>query len=161
MGLFDKILKKDASICSDDDVVAVCDGKIIETKSIKDEMFAQEMMGKTCAFEPSNDEIVSPVNGTLELVYPTKHAFGVKAKDGTGYLIHIGIDTVNLKGRGFKALKKQGDFVFAGQTVIKADLNEIRKTCPITTMLIVTEPKDGKEYNFKSIGAVNKGDKIN
>lgn len=162
MGLFDKLFKKEeASVTSEDDIVAVCDGEIIDVKTVKDEMFAQEMMGKTCAIEPSDGDIVSPVDGTLELVFPTGHAFGLRAKDGTGYLVHIGIDTVNLNGKGFTALKKQGDSVNAGESVIKVDLEEVKKTCPVTTMLIVTEPKEGKTYNFKGAGKVSKGEKIN
>ena len=161
MGLFDKLFKSAEPKYSDSDVVAICDGQIVDTKSIKDQTFAQEMMGKTYAFEPTSGEIVSPVNGTLEIVFPTGHAFGLRAKDGTGYLIHIGIDTVNLNGKGFTILKKQGETVKAGETVIKVDLDTVKQSYPVTTMFIITEPLEGKEYNFKSSGTVTKGEKIN
>ena len=63
--------------------------------------------GKTVAIEPTDGKIVSPVNGSLEVIFPTYHAFAVRAKDGTGYLVHIGIDTVSMNGEGFKALKNK------------------------------------------------------
>ncbi len=157
MGLFDKLFKSN----SNNDIVAVCDGEVVDVKSLSDKMFAEQMMGKTFAIEPSNGEIVSPVSGKIEALFPTSHAFGVRGEDGTGYLVHIGIDTVNLNGDGFTVLKKQDDVVKAGETVVKVDLDKLKKTNPVTTMLIVTEPVAGKEYSFTATGKVSKGQKIN
>ena len=89
-------------------------------------MFSQEAMGQTVAVEPTNGLIRSPANGELEMVFETKHAFAVRMKDGTGLLVHIGVDTVNMKGEGFTALKQQGDTVKAGEPVIKVDLKRSR-----------------------------------
>lgn len=158
MGLFDFLKKEELPTYADSDVVAVCEGEFIEAAKISDPVFAESMMGKTVAIEPTNGTIVSPVNGTLEAVFPTGHAFGVRANDGTGYLIHIGIDTVSMKGNGFKVLKKQGDVVKAGETVVKMDMAAVDGAGhPKTTMIIVTEPVEGKEYNYIDFGPVTKG----
>lgn len=85
-------------------------------------MFAQEIMGQTIGFVPKNGLIVSPANGTLEVVFQTGHAFGVRMQDGTGLLVHIGINTVDMNGKGFKIFARQGDTVKAGQPIIFVDL---------------------------------------
>ncbi|MDO4499966.1 MAG: PTS glucose transporter subunit IIA [Erysipelotrichaceae bacterium] len=164
MGLFDKLFKKEETVIevADNVVVAMCDGNFIPAKEIADPVFAEEMMGKTVAIEPTSNKIVSPVNGTLEVVFPTGHAFGVRATDGTAYLVHIGIDTVSLNGKGFKTLKNLGDTVKAGEIIVEVDFNEVEKAgYHKTTMLIITEPVEGKTYNYIDFGEVNKAQQIN
>lgn len=165
MGLFDKLFSgtKEETLPTVEDgvVIAMCDGEFIPAEKITDPVFAEGMMGKTVAIEPSTCDISSPVNGTLEAIFPTGHAFGVRSNDGTGYLVHIGIDTVAMNGEGFKVLKKQGDVVKAGETVVKVDFKKVENANhPKTTMLIVTEPVDGKEYNYVEFGQVKKGQVI-
>ena len=156
MGLFNKLFNNQ----EDDNVVAVCSGEYVKNSDIKDKTFADELLGKTIAIEPSDGEIVSPISGTIEVLFPTKHAFAVRGKDGTGYLVHVGIDTVNLNGEGFESLKNQGDKVKAGETVLKVDLNKVKEKCPVTTMLIVSEPVDNKLYNFIDFETIQKGQVI-
>lgn len=161
MGLFDFLKKEQVAAHSDEEVVAVCEGEFIEPAKISDPVFAEGMMGQTVAIEPTEGTVVSPVNGTIEVAFPTGHAFGVRAKNGTGYLVHIGVDTVAMNGDGFKMLKKQGDEVKAGETVVKVDLAKVKAANhPATTMIIVTEPVDGKEYNYIPFGPVTKGQVI-
>lgn len=160
MKLFD-LFKKDLPSISDEHIVAVCDGEMIEPSKIEDKMFAQEMMGKTIGFIPSSNDIVSPCNGTLEVLFPTGHAFAIRRNDGTGVLVHIGIDTVNLNGEGFKVFAKKGDIVKAGQKIVKIDRDFIKeKGLSTTTMLVITEPVEGIEYNFCDYGSKNKGEII-
>lgn len=136
---------------SDEDILAVCDGEIIDTKDIKDEMFAQEMMGKTLAIEPSDGHIYAPASGKLEVLFPTGHAFALRMEDGTGLLVHVGIDTVSLNGKGFQVHKKQGDYVQAGECIVTVDLDIVKEAnLEATTMLVVSEPVENKEYNFIS-----------
>ena len=105
MGLFDGLFgKKEPKTYEDSDVVAVVSGKVIRNQDIPDPVFAQEMLGKTFAVKPSGVKAVAPANGTLEVLFPTGHAFAVRTADGTGLLVHVGIDTVNLKGKGFKVI---------------------------------------------------------
>lgn len=158
MGLFN-IFKKDNNLnIKETDIVSLGNGKMISPKEINDPMFAEEMMGQTIGFILSDGEVVAPATGKLEVLFPTGHAFALRMNDGTGLLVHIGIDTVNLKGKGFKVLKKQGDKVKAGEAVVKVDLDNVKQAgYDATTMLIVTEPiHDGEKINFIDFGNVKK-----
>lgn len=164
MGFLDKLFgRTDEMIpkASDLDVVAVCSGKMVPPEEIPDAVFSSSMMGLTIGIEPSGPEIVSPVNGTIETMFATGHAFCVRAKDGTGYLVHIGINTVEMRGDGFEKFKMAGDTVRAGEKVVYADFDKIRaKGYPCTTMLIVTEPVEKREYGYIDFGMVDKSQVI-
>ena len=85
------------------------------------------MMGDGFAIIPSDGTIVSPVDGTIVNFFPTKHAFGILSDSGREILIHVGIDTVKLEGKGFEALVAQDDRVEKGQPLLKVDLTILRK----------------------------------
>jgi len=148
---------------ADDEIVAVADGEFLPAEKLSDPMFADQSMGQTVGIDPKNGIIVSPANGTLEMVFETGHAFSVRMKDGTGLLIHIGVDTVNLNGKGFKVLKKQGDTVKAGEAVVEADLKVIKEAgLSAQTMIVITEPAiEGQSAKFIDFGPVKAGQKIN
>lgn len=145
----------------DDKMVAVCNGKMIPAEDINDEMFSKEALGKTVGFIPSSGEIVAPCNGVLEVMFPTGHAFAIRMKDGTGVLVHIGINTVDLDGSGFDVYVKQGARVKAGQKIVDVDLGVLKKAgYDPTTMLIITEGVDDKEYFFSSFGQKKKAEVV-
>jgi len=152
----------DLPAAADDAIVAVADGTLIGPKDIKDPMFAEETMGQTVAVEPTSGVIVSPANGTLEMVFETGHAFAVRMKDGTGLLVHIGVDTVNMKGEGFTVLKKQGEEVKAGEPIVKADLKAIAKAgYSSQTMIVITEPaQEDAKASYIDFGPVKAGQVI-
>ena len=164
MGFLNGLLHKDQSVVhTDDEIVAVVTGKMIPAAEIEDEIFSQEMMGQSVGFLPADGRIVSPANGTLEMLYPTGHAFAVRMKDGSGLLVHIGIDTVNLKGNGFKTLKKQGDSIKAGEAIVDVDLSIVRSAglAPVT-ILILSEPiSEDTKIKFIEYTDVKQGQKIN
>ncbi|MBR1656938.1 MAG: PTS glucose transporter subunit IIA [Synergistaceae bacterium] len=144
-------------------IASVANGKFIGPDEMKDEMFSQQSMGQTVAVEPSDGVISAPANGKIEMVFDTGHAFGMRMPDGTGLLIHIGVDTVNLKGQGFTVLKKEGDTVKAGEPVVKVDLDVLRKAgYSPQTMIVITEPaEEGKPVTFIEFGKdVSRGDII-
>ena len=128
MGLFDKWKKKETG--AGDAIVAVVNGEMIPPEQISDPTFAKELMGQTIGFEPADGTIVSPCDGIVEVLYPTRHAFALRRADGTGILVHIGIDTVNLNGDGFTAFVSQGDRVRAGDRIVEVDLSALRAGCP-------------------------------
>lgn len=137
---------------NDNDIVAIVGGDIYPTKNIKDSVFADELMGQTIVVKPEAKlaSVVSPANGTVEVLYPTGHAFAIRMKNGVGLLVHIGIDTVELQGKGFKMLSKQGAVVKAGQAIVEVDFAMLEKEGYDTSvMLIVTENPDEIKYNFK------------
>ena len=113
MSLFDIFKKNSLSDVNaqDDDIVAIADGEIIDVNQVSDPVFSSQMMGKSVAFrfESSKVTLCSPANGTLSVLYPTGHAFGITRKDGVEILVHIGIDTVNAKGDGFSFVSGYAD----------------------------------------------------
>lgn len=158
MGLFDK-WKKMTNVYADDVIVAVADGEMISPENISDMTFSKELMGQTIGFQITNGKIVSPANGKIEVLFPSKHAFAVRMKNGTGLLVHIGIDTVSLNGKGFHSYVKQGDEVHANDPIIEVDLEAVHKAgLETTTMLVVTEPVNKEErISFIDYGKVNRG----
>lgn len=144
MGLFGSLFKKK------DDIVALADGKVVETKSVSDPMFAEEMMGKTLVFNYDADTVTlhSPASGTLTVLFPTGHAFGITTDDGVELLVHCGVDTVSANGDGFKLLdKKQGDKVNAGDPIVEVDVKKLKEKFDMSTMLVITNP-NGKTLEF-------------
>lgn len=119
------------------DVVACVNGKYIDITDVKDKMFSQKLMGDGFAIIPSDDLIVSPVNGTIEMVFPTKHALGIKTKNGDEILLHIGIDTVDLNGEGFTVLVSEKDKVKIGQPLVKVDRQLLKNKEIDPTVIIV------------------------
>lgn len=131
--------KKSITKVEDNVIVAIANATQIPIEDVKDEMFAQKILGEGIAFVLQDDVIYAPANGTLTVLYPTGHAFGITMKDGVELLCHIGINTVESKGDGFTLLTKQGESVSAGQPIIKLNLSELQKQYDMTTMLIVTD----------------------
>lgn len=168
MGLFDKLFKKEEEInlpelnVSDEDIVALADGEMIDITTVSDPMFAEEMMGKSIAFKYNQDKVVlcSPANGTLAVLFPTGHAFGIMMNNEVELLVHCGVDTVNSKGDGFRLLnKKQGDAVKAGDPIVEVDIKKLSQTYDMSTMLIITNP-NGKEFEFIDNQKVTRGQKV-
>lgn len=144
MGLFGGLFKKK------NEIVALADGKVVETSSVSDPMFAEEMMGKTLVFNYDADTVTlhSPASGTLTVLFPTGHAFGITTDDGVELLVHCGVDTVSANGDGFKLLdKKQGDKVNAGDPIVEVDVKALKEKFDMSTMLVITNP-NGKTYEF-------------
>ena len=156
-------LTEEIAPVADDAIVAVANGRFIGPDEMKDEMFARQDMGQTVAIEPSDGTICAPVNGKIEMIFETGHAFGMRMSDGTGLLIHIGVDTVNLKGQGFTVLKNAGDNVKAGEPVVRVDLDVLKKAgYSSQTMIVITEPvNEDKPVDFIEFGQnVSRGHKL-
>jgi PTS system arbutin-like IIC component len=103
-------------------IKACVSGQLIDMTEVKDEMFSKKMMGDGVAIEPTGDTVVAPADAEVTMVMvDSNHAVGLRFENGAELLIHIGIDTVNLKGQGFECYVKQGDKVKAGQKLIKFD----------------------------------------
>lgn len=167
MGLFDKLFKKQEETLSeinvsDSAIVAIGDGELFDVHSVSDPVFAEEMMGKSTAFKFNNDKVVlcSPANGTLSVLFPTGHAFGITTNEGVEILIHCGINTVETNGDGFRVLnRKQGDTVKAGDPIIEVNIKKLSVTYDMSTMLIITNA-NGNEYEFIEPQAVVKGQSV-
>lgn len=167
MGLFDFLKKKEEPVnninVADDVIIAPADGEQIDIATVSDPVFAEKMMGDGIAFNFPLEKITicAPANGTLSVLFPTGHAFGVTMKNGVEVLIHIGINTVEAKGDGFSLCsKKQGDTVKAGDPIVVADFAKLSKNYEVPTMLIITNPND-QTIAFKAPGKVTLGQQVN
>ena len=167
MGLFDKFLKKEEPISlpelnvGDDAIVAIADGEVIDITTVSDPVFAEQMMGKSTAFKYDKKTVLcSPANGTLSVLFPTGHAFGIVTNEGVELLVHCGVDTVNAKGDGFRLLnKKQGDPVKAGDPIVEVDVPKLSNTYDMSTMLIITNAND-KQLDFIDPQPVTRGQSV-
>ena len=136
-------------------------GKLISIAKVSDPTFAQEIMGRGAAVIPEENVIVSPINGTVQMVFDTKHAIGFLSEEGAEVLVHVGLDTVNLNGQYFEALVKDGDKVQAGTPVLKVDLKGIQKAgYEIVTPIIVTNSADYTDVVVVEERGVEKADAI-
>lgn len=142
-------------------VNAVVSGELIELSRVSDEVFAKKMMGDGYAVEPDDTGIVAPFDGKIAFVFPTKHAVGLIGESGVEVLIHVGIDTVELKGEGFASLVVEGQEVKTGQRLLTVDFDGItQKGYPKTTMVVVTNSAMF-DLNFLNLnGHVNAGDAV-
>lgn len=119
------------------------EGDVVDLKNVNDEAFSSAAMGKGIAIKPINGVVTSPVDGTVEVLFKTKHAVGIKANNGTEILIHIGIDTVKLEGKYFEAHVKQGSKVKIGDELITFDIASIKSEgYDVTTPIIITNSND-------------------
>lgn len=124
MGIFDMFKKKKQE---EKGIIALTNGELLEITEVPDEVFSNKIMGDGFAIKSNDGIIVSPVDGTVEMIFDTKHAVGLKADNGLEILIHLGVDTVNLKGEGFEVFVNAGDKVSAGDKLIKMDVDFIQK----------------------------------
>lgn len=102
-------------------------GKLKKIEQVNDDVFSQKMLGEGVAIIAENGDIAAPVNGTVSSVFPTNHAIGITSEDGLDVLIHIGIDTVELEGKGFHNFVKAGETVEKGDKLINVDFDYIKK----------------------------------
>lgn len=130
-------------------------GEVLPLNEVKDEAFASGILGNGIAINPKEGVLVSPVNGVVNALLPTLHAIGITTQEGVELLIHIGMDTVKLKGEGFKAFVKQGDEIKIGQNLIEFDIDLLKSKgycldvpIVITNMMNYTEVVCTKETNI-------------
>lgn len=126
-----------------------------------DEAFASKMMGDGMVIEPRRSEVVSPVDATVSFVFPTNHAIGLVAEDGTELLLHMGIDTVKLEGKGFTVFVKQGDKVVTGQPLMRLDLNYVREHAPsLVSPIVCTALNEKQRIHVIKTGAIKTGEDL-
>ncbi|PPG37479.1 beta-glucoside-specific PTS transporter subunit IIABC [Pseudoclavibacter sp. RFBA6] len=113
-------------------------GELISLDDVPDKTFSQRLVGDGAAIRPTSGRVTSPVTGEVVTVFPTKHAVAIRSDEGTEVLIHIGIDTVSLQGRGFDAHVAEGDRVAVGDPLIDVDLDAVSATNDTVTVIVVT-----------------------
>ncbi len=141
-----------APIAVNEEFAAIVDGKIISITEVEDQAFASKAMGDGLAFEPANGKIYAPYSGTLTVVFPTGHAFGMTTDDGKEILIHIGMDTVELEGKGFNSKVTQGQHVSQGELLTEVDLDYVKSQGKSTVIPVVFT--SGNEIKVLKTGEV-------
>ena len=136
-------------------------GKVIPLNQVNDDMVAQKILGDGFAIIPSNGKIYSPVNGTISSIFKTKHAICLKSDNGLDILLHLGIDTVELKGKPFEILVKEKDKVECGQLIGKMDIKQITDAGKDPTVLVLITSKDKvKDPVEPTVKETNFGDTV-
>ena len=153
MGLFDIFKKKEKIIVT---IYSPINGKVIELKEVPDEAFAQKMVGDGCAIEPDKGSICSPIEGQLMNIFPTNHAIIFETIDGLEMIIHFGIDTVKLDGKGFQKLREPGP-IKVGDEIVKYNLDEIKDNVPSTrSPIIINNMEKVEKIEVLSLGKIVK-----
>ena len=108
-------------------ILAPVKGKVIPLEQVPDEVFAEKVLGDGVAIIPEDGKIYSPVDGTITTITDSLHAYGFETEDGIQMIVHFGLETVNLKGKGFTSRVKVGDKVKAGDLVAEVDLDYLKE----------------------------------
>lgn len=135
--LKEEVAEQEELSLKDEIIVSPVNGTPESLTKVNDQVFSAKLMGDGAAVIPSDGTIYSPVNGTVTIVYETKHAYGIKSDNGAEVLIHIGLDTVNLKGEHFESFVKQGQRVEKGDKLGSVDLDAVKKAGYDTTVMVV------------------------
>nr|AMQ96022.1 glucose-specific phosphotransferase enzyme IIA component [Clostridium sp. MF28] len=113
------------------------EGKLKSVTSVIDEVFASKALGDGFAIEPKQGVVYSPIVGVVSMIFPTLHAIGIKANNGAEILIHVGIDTVKLNGKGFKTFVREGQKIKIGDKLLEFDIEEIKDKVPSTDVIVI------------------------
>lgn len=133
------------------EILAPIKGEIIPLEEVKDQTFASGMVGKGFAVVPTEGKVYAPFDGTCAMIFDTLHALGLVSNDGVELLIHVGLETVNLKGAPFKAHVQNGQSFKKGDLLLEFDIDAIQKAgCEIQTPVLVTNANDYENFTVKS-----------
>ena len=150
-----------SQVSSGEEIKSPMNGTVIPLSEVPDAVFSSEMLGKGFGVEPSEGKAYAPVDGEVTTVFDTKHAIGLMSKHGVELLIHIGMDTVKLNGKGFDVKVKTGDQVKAGDLLAEFDMDFIKgEGYPVTTAVVVTNTDDCEEISEVRTGAATKDTEV-
>ncbi len=156
--LFKKLFGKKEDVPKEIILYAPLTGEVTPLENVPDPVFSQKMMGDGIAINPNSGEVVSPVDGEVIQVFPTKHAVGIKAHNGAEILIHIGLETVSMDGEGFEAHVSEGSKVKAGDALVSFDIDKvIEKAKSTITPIIITNGDHMSEVKKLSVDEVTAG----
>ncbi len=155
--MFDFLKKKDKGI----EIGSPVKGKAVPISQVSDPTFGEEILGKGVAIQPEEGKIYAPADGTIEMLFDTKHAVSMTTTEGVELLVHIGLDTVALKGEHFTAHKGNGDAVKKGDLLISVDLEAVKAAgYDVITPVVVCNTPDYQTVEAVTGSDVNPGDTV-
>jgi len=156
--MFKKLFKSKKEENNAISIYAPIDGEVVPLEDVPDPVFSKKMMGDGVAIKPNNGTVVSPVQGKIMQVFPTKHAIGIQAENGTEILLHIGLETVNLNGEGFTTHIEEGDNVKVGDALVTFEKEIVEEKAKSTiTPVIITNTAEMKDIQMKDTQSVQAG----
>ena len=142
-------------------ITSPVEGKVIPLTEVKDSTFAQEILGKGAAIIPEKGVVYAPFDGKVDAVFETGHALGLVSEDGVELLVHVGIDTVNLKGKYFTPKKKSGDTMKKGDILLEFDIDKIKANgYDVTTPIIISNTEQFAKVKVCEDKVVTKESKL-
>ncbi|MFY0762183.1 PTS glucose transporter subunit IIA [Metabacillus dongyingensis] len=158
--MFSKLLKKNQK--TSQLIYAPINGETLSIEEVPDPVFSQKMMGEGIAFIPNDGKVASPVDGKIIQIAPTKHAIGIVADSGIEILIHVGLETVSLKGEGFDVKVNVGDSITVGQLLMTYDLKYIKEHAKseMSIMVITNSQTDTQKYDVSKEKVVMAGETV-
>lgn len=166
MGLFGKLFgggkeETPAGAVEKDLIFAPLSGTAIPLEEIGDGVFSEGVLGQGCGIKPDAEMVAAPFDGTVTQVADTKHAIGLEGVGGVELLIHVGMDTVEMNGKGFQALVKVGDQVKRGQTLMTFSRQAIAEAgFADTTAIVVTNTDSCESVSLLKTGTVSAGEEL-
>jgi len=142
------------------EILSPVDGQVVDIADVPDEVFSQKMVGDGVAVNPASGTFCAPIDGTISKIFSTNHAFSIRNDKDLEVMVHIGLDTVALEGKGFERLAEEGVKVRAGDPVIKADLAYLAAHAKSTiTPVVISDNSDVKQIE-KQLRIVKQGDVV-
>lgn len=164
MGFFDKLRGKNSAAnwtVAADEIAAPLTGRVMPLEEVPDETFAEGLLGPGCGIEQEDDTLYAPFDATVTQLPDSRHAVGLQGDGGIEMLLHVGMDTVEMNGRGFTALVARGDRVKAGTPLLRFDRSAIAAAGhPATTAVIVTNADECGEPTLLLTGSVQAGQTV-
>ncbi len=145
MSFFKNMFKGNKEEVKKEQIAALTNGELVSITEVPDEVFSTKMMGDGFAMKTTDGIIVSPVAGKIGSVFPTKHAITINSVDGREVLIHLGVDTVKLKGEGFESFVEENQDVKVGDKLVKMDVEFIEKNAKSSMPIVIFTNLDGSE----------------
>jgi len=141
-------------------IVSPADGDTVELKDVPDQVFSEKMAGDGMAIIPRSNTFVAPIAGVVTKIFSTNHAYSIRSKNGLEVLVHIGLDTVALKGEGFKRLVEEGTTVTMGKPIISADLEFLKSKGKNTITPIVLNHEKELLLTNHNVRTIREGENL-
>ncbi|MEC2075879.1 PTS glucose transporter subunit IIA [Metabacillus fastidiosus] len=157
--MFKKMLKEgEEKTILEECIFAPLSGKLINIDEVPDPVFSEKMMGDGMAVEPTEGNVLAPVDGEVIQIFHAKHAIAIRSEGGAEILLHIGLETVSLDGQGFEVIVKEGEKVKSGDLLLTFDLPFIRENAASTiSPIVITNGEMMERLTKERSGAVQAG----